>query len=267
MLFNQSAYDRYPIYFLPYSFVEQFVDITDSMVPGVRNYYMISNLGRVFHKYTNSFMKLHLDTKGYLYVLLSTDTPHRKTNCRVHRLVMTGFCNIENSFKFQVNHIDGIKTNNFIWNLEWVTPSQNAKHAIDNGLTNTNKGIYNDEIIHNICRLLEDESISLPDISRILNVPLSLVMAIQRKDTHTKISDNYNIQKRKLNSTFTVEQIKEICSWFCNNIRIEHESINNYCSRCLISLNYNNYTTSMIKTVEGIYTRNLYIHISKDYDF
>lgn len=49
----------------------------------------------------------------------------------VHQLVLRAFLGYSD---LQVNHIDGIKTNNHISNLEYVTQSENMKHAFRIGL-------------------------------------------------------------------------------------------------------------------------------------
>jgi hypothetical protein len=73
-------------------------------------------------------------TGGYVAVRMSRD--EKSIQKLIHRLVAEAF--IENTDdKPEVNHIDGDKNNNCSENLEWVTPSENMRHAYDSGLKPT----------------------------------------------------------------------------------------------------------------------------------
>jgi hypothetical protein len=76
-------------------------------------------------------MKPRLHRCGYLVIELSFN--NEKERYFVHRLV--AMCFIPNpDNKPQVNHKDGNKSNNIVSNLEWVTNSENQKHAVATGL-------------------------------------------------------------------------------------------------------------------------------------
>lgn len=113
-------------------------------VKGYSKEYEVSNIGRVRavprprkdsigRSIGNTYKvrKLKVTKFGYSTITLVKDKKY-KTHF-VHRLVVEAFIRGIKG-KEQVNHKDGNKLNNHIGNLEIVTPEENIKHAVDNGL-------------------------------------------------------------------------------------------------------------------------------------
>ena len=89
-----------------------------------------SKTGFILHK--GQILKPYTSEKGYSKVDLGDGFGKRKS-VSVHRLVAIAF--IDNPMNYdQVNHIDGVKTNNHLDNLEWCNNSMNQVHAYANGL-------------------------------------------------------------------------------------------------------------------------------------
>lgn len=104
-----------------------------SAIPGYNGNFFASNLGRI-KSYVGKerILKPRLDKDGYLRVRLTIGHKHRK-HIFVHRLVMLAFVG-ECLPDHQVNHKNGVKSDNQLDNLEYCTDAQNKRHAFDTGL-------------------------------------------------------------------------------------------------------------------------------------
>jgi hypothetical protein len=159
-------------------------------------HYQVSNIGRVkslarvveirktiFGNKKEIFLKPTKNRKGYLTVKLckKSDEVCSEKSKIIHRLVANEF--LENPFsKPQVNHINGIKDDNRVENLEWATGSENVIHALANNLKISQKGSE-----HGNSKLTENEVLeiraigrtkTLKEVAKIYNVDMSLISLI-----------------------------------------------------------------------------------------
>lgn len=95
-------------------------------IPGLSNYGVTQD-GRIYSFITHLYLNPYKGDKGYYKITVFNDKRERKT-LSVHRLIALVYIpNPEN--KPQINHLNGIRTDNRIENLEWATCLENIKHA------------------------------------------------------------------------------------------------------------------------------------------
>lgn len=165
--------------------------------------YEVSTKGRVRNKETNHMMTPSKDKDGYMRVGLSINKKLR--TIPVHRLVGFVFIRIPDHLKeykykeLQINHKDGIKHNNCVYNLEWCTDNENKKHAIDTGLMNIQYGEdsfrtnLTNEQVDLVCKMLAAD-IPMKQISEFTGIQYSIINDIKRKDSWKTISRNYKFK-------------------------------------------------------------------------
>jgi hypothetical protein len=156
--------------------------------------YLVYPDGRIWIKNSNRFAKLGTYPNGYLTVKIN------RKNELVHRVVATCFIpNSEN--KSDVNHKDGIKSNNNVNNLEWNTRFDNMKHSRE-VLGNTHGKPKTSIRVTHIVTCKTYEFPSQTDCARILKINAKNINGCLRKKqkTYKGYTYEYLPQIKKLNN-------------------------------------------------------------------
>lgn len=143
--------------------------------------YLVSSLGRVYSLKSNKHLSIVNISNGYKGVMIAS--PYKRV-WPVHRLVAFAFIpNPEN--KPQVNHKNCDKTDNKLDNLEWVTPSENLRHAYKHGLISKKGEKHHfhklkDDDIREI-RMLLNGNLTQLEIGSLFNVGQDVISRIKNK--------------------------------------------------------------------------------------
>ena len=129
---------------------------------------------------------------------------------QIHRLELETFNPIDNSNEYDVNHKDGIKYHNWIWNLEWSTHKDNMNHAWNNNLfkfgSERSNTVYDEQLIRRICQMISD-GFSYKMVKKSLGFECEqLYYNIKSGHCWSHISRNYDFSNAFNRSVFTNDQ-------------------------------------------------------------
>ena len=173
-------------------------------IVGYEGLYFCNSNGEIFSypKKTRKGVRKMNPTKyvktGYLGIDLCKDGKVKRY--LTHRIIAKAF--LENLYKKpQVNHINGIKTDNRVENLEWSTVSENQLHSIKLGLRTTSgeKNSQSKLTENDVLKILLDKR-KYSEISLEYKVSISTISDIKRGYSWTHITKLNNVKKNNNNN-------------------------------------------------------------------
>jgi len=165
-------------------------------VLGYEGLYEVSDLGKVlsiyrevYHPITKIqkvFERILIPDlrKGYFVVTLCKNG--KKKSYGIHRLVAKSFLTNDNC-KPEVNHKNGLKTDNRVKNLEWVTSSENQIHAVKTGLHKSGSNHINSKLLNTDILEIRCNNFPYKKLSEIYKVSKSTISNIKNFKTYKHI--------------------------------------------------------------------------------
>ena len=180
----------------------------------INDKYFITKTGDVYSTFSGKMKKMKptLNPSGYLSLQIEGKA------YTVHRLVALAFIdNPEN--KPQVNHIDGVKTNNDVSNLEWVTNSENQLHAWKIGLQPVRHAVnccFTEEEAKQIRKEYLNESVSHRELAKKYGVSKTTITDLLKGKYYNLEKVEKPISRQKHQRKITMEQANEIRNRYAN---------------------------------------------------
>lgn len=276
---------------LEFYFDETFVPITEQIVPGIYDKYLISNYGKILDMSTDKFLNLNKHytnnthkTEQY-YLNIGLHTINGRFLCGVHRLVMACFYpNLGNVDKFglknnlEINHKNGIGHYNYIsynnpniGNLEWMTHKENINHAYENGFSPRGEKIKTSKISEStakeVIELLLTNKYTNEQIVNIVGkgVTDSIVRDIKKKTSWCYLTKNIEFEHRK-GHLFSDDLVVKICEYFVNNPIPNDLKTTDYFTNIIKYFNIEDDYHSR-KAISSLYHKRNYRYITSNYNY
>ena len=146
-------------------------------VDGFEGYYSVSDSGEIRNLLNDKTLR-QSNSRGYRVVRLTKDK--KRSVGSVHRIVASSFLEIC-SEKKEVNHKNGLKSDNRVENLEWCNRQENVDHSIKHGLVNYAKKLDEFKVLSINTFFLAGKKSS--EIAKIYNISASTISEIVNKKT------------------------------------------------------------------------------------
>lgn len=160
-------------------------------------------------------MKPHYDKKVTYYRVSIVSDSGEKKSLLLHRLVALTYLEKPEG-DYEVNHIDGNKTNNCLSNLEWVTRSDNLKHAYSlnlktvEGTANPRCLLTEEQVVEIYSKLMDGEKNTV--LAKAYGVEKTAILSIKKKISWSHLlKDLPDINIKHKSQHLTTEQVIEVC--------------------------------------------------------
>ena len=149
--------------------------------------YWVSRDGTVLStQWSTGIIRKTVNVQGY--ELINLCRARTDDTVGVHILVARSWIGMAPTPEHQINHKNGVKNDNHVDNLEWVTPKENVDHAMRNGLIGKRRApkLTDDEVRE--LRALHRQKVSVKELARRFGRSLVTVSLIANRHSYKHVA-------------------------------------------------------------------------------